>query len=389
MQDIGDNKLANQKILFALELMNRFDKELQPLDKAHALKKIAVVLKDFGQTEGSEKVLLQVYDITNKITANENNTVIENKVHFLSDVSTIYALLGHENRAVVIVMQAIEISKTIQDKKIKSRQVFSEGQASIANALATLGKYTLALKFANKINNVYYKNKALMKIADSYEKSNQFKEVVETIRLIENKTDQLDELVAFLANNIDQDEKKATQTLIKLTKVYKNVKERSEALVKATRVLIQSNKTTSAKTLLTEANKIAKNIKNAETKAQVFTKIAREYLKLNQTKQIEPLLLQAFESAKSIDKVADKDTAIKNIAVQYAEAGQFNQALQMVSNINDAGDKIKVLQEVAKQYAKTEQKLDKADNLILREIVHSLVSIKQFWQQRLIKAEEL
>ena len=123
---------------------------------------------------------------------------------------------------------------------------------------------------------------------------------------------------------------------------------------------------------------VTKTIENASFKVWALAEIAGKYTEAGQNEQAAQLLSQALQSAETIEIAPFKAWALADIAGKYAEAGQFSQALQTAKTIEDAYVKAGVLVEIAVKYAEAEEQSSEKDRSILRDITHTTHPMSQF-----------
>jgi len=131
------------------------------------------------------------------------------------------------------------------------------------------------------------------------------------------------------------------------------------------------------------SSSIAVNLMSGQTKISGFTlsefRKLKSSLKALAEAEQNPFLC-ALIVAKKIKDARSKALVLAEIAGKYAEAGQFTQALQTVKTIGNAALKARALAVIAVKYADAGQQLSKKDMVVLRDIVHTIIPMRQYWK---------
>ncbi len=109
--------------------------------------------------------------------------------------------------------------------------------------------------------------------------------------------------------------------------------------------------------LLPQALATSKFIQGNEFKTKALTPIAQEYLGFKQTAQAESILNQSLQFARRIEtkNPLRQIWVLEPIAITYAQLGKTESALQIVPGISQTYSRSRILFEVVKQLAKTNQ----------------------------------
>ena len=98
----------------------------------------------------------------------------------------------------------------------------------------------------------------------------------------------------------------------------------------------QAGQTEKATQILFQALETANTIEGANSKARVLADIAGKYADAGQPEKATQILSQALETAKTIKDADSKVWVLADIAGKYADAGQFNKALEIAKTFKDA-----------------------------------------------------
>lgn len=286
--------------------------------KQETLANIARLYVEAGRLE-------QALQVVNNLDRNDKKTnpltqiaIILNKNNILADIASKYAASGQKVKAAAVLAPLLENAEKVQVPKKQDLEL-NRLVMNYANA----GLFEQALQIAQKIHNNDDKLNAILRVASSYVKFNQY--------------DQAFQLLKRLSGDNDSALKIQSLSLLKPIALYYEKTGHSEQL-----------------------NATMSLIKDDTLKAGVLGEIASYYVASQQKDKAAQILTQALTHTQKIqDNDFFKAFILSTLAVQYAALGEDNQARAIANTINPESSKdVKaiVLADIAKQYIANGQK---------------------------------
>ncbi|MBD2185059.1 hypothetical protein H6S82_05740 [Planktothrix sp. FACHB-1355] len=284
-------------------------------DKLAMLTSISVDSADLEQFELVDRALTQAM----QILFNLNDC--REKVLYLAEIAEGYSLIGYRDRAIQILMQALDAIKNIQEENTEDRAYML---AKIADGFALAGQPDYALQIAETIENtepaLYWKVDALDKIAGAYVEAGQ----------IERANAALFE--AFeLANSMPNPNQQKAYSLIQM----------AEKSVKSSRIDRVAE-------LLSQAFEITQSLKHSKEKYETQLSIVFWYKEA-------VLYDRALEIAIHIEDRSSRNKALNLLASSYIDAGKLEDAVQLLETIDDPVYRCEPYSKIAAKHTKSGQ----------------------------------
>jgi predicted negative regulator of RcsB-dependent stress response len=325
--------------------------------KSESLERTAVKYAEAGQFDQA----LQIANTINRACY---------KASALAEIASNYAKVSQMDKASEILFQAFEAAKQEDNSAIAN-----DNLTEIAVKYAEIGQYGQALQVANTIGSTRLKAEALGGIA---------------------------------ANMKPEQTEKSADILSKSLQEAKKIEDAKLQAVTSGRIAIKFAQTGQ----YDQALQIANTIKKPVYKAGILTKVASNYAQAGQKDKAADILYQASEAAVEADsdlsiflsgtmiasnyiKIGQKDRAcfilskvlpladamsnedlknamLANTVAKYAQAGQYNQALQIAKEITIPASKADAFVSIIINYAQDGQKEGDEQSSILNEITKEL-----------------
>ncbi|NEQ24373.1 MAG: hypothetical protein F6K28_35705, partial [Microcoleus sp. SIO2G3] len=292
--DIEQRNFALQRIALGYAKAGQFDKAIQTAEmvnnagstyfyQARTLAAIANEYLKTGQTNRANELYTQAIQVANSLE------IPSNKAEALAAIALEYTLSGQQDKASLLLSQALQVAQTQQDNSYILQ--------AIADEYIKAQQYDVAFKVAQAMR-------------DSYEKTNKLQEIVSKYL----ETGRYDDARQFV-------------------NIYEAPAEKVGLLLAIANKYIQTGQTTKANEVLAQAFQIAKTIEGPESNILVF-KVETD----SQGNRI---------SATEVDDPADRGSLLEEIAVKYAQAGQYNQALQVAQALESTATRNQLNQRLA------------------------------------------
>ncbi len=370
------------------------------LSKAWALAEIAGKYIQMGQKDNASEILSHALGIAETIDsadakvlavaiiavkyaeadqcqkALEVSGTIENVRHLkpwaLASIASQYAKAGPNDNASETFSQAIEIAKTIRNPAWKGRAL-----AEIAAKYAEVEQYDRGLEIGKTIERADWRAKALAEIAGKYAGASQkdnAPEILAQALQVAKKVDDDDQKVWVLTEIAGKyaqagQKDKASEILSLALEVAKAMQDgenadwdKVRALTEIAGVYAEAGQKDKATEILSLALEITETIENPHSKNFALHPIPGKYAEAGEYEQ-------ALQVAKKINVSYFRDFALVQIADEYIEVGQYEQALKVAKTIGISDNKARALFKIAYKYAETEEEVDDKTRSILHEII--------------------
>ncbi len=292
--DIGSRNVALQRIALSYAKAQQFDKAIQTAQMVenygstyfYQPRTLAAIANEFlktGQTNRATELYTQAIQVANSLE------IKSNKAEALAAVAVEYTLSGQQDKASALLSQALQVAQTQEDNSYILQ--------AIADEYIKAQQYDVAFKIAQAMRDGYEKTNKLQEIASKYLETGRYDDVLQFINIYEAPAEKVGLLLA-IANKY-----------------------------------IQTGQTTKATEVLAQAFQIAKTIEGPESNILVF-KVETD----SQGNRI---------SATEVDDPADRGSFLEEIAVKYAQAGQYNQALQVAQALESTATRNQLNQRLA------------------------------------------
>jgi tetratricopeptide (TPR) repeat protein len=263
--------------------------------------------------------------------------------------------------------RAFKLIETIEGANEKN-----EALEELAKQYAGTGNYDKAFQIAKSIKGINYQDSAVLSIVEKYVESAQYEQAFEIAKRARRKDFKLDLLMAIAEASVQiKEESQVSEILsqlLQLSEEFKNSNaEKNSLLIKIVEHYIRIGQSGKASEILSQALLETKTIKSPGWKVFALTDIAIKYAELRQETKSFTLLAHAIKIVKSDEAILSKANTLSQIASALTEAGQCEQALQIIDRIEisdnfswsrqgAAMSKCMALFAVAKKYAEINQK---------------------------------
>lgn len=275
--------------------------------------------------------------------------------------------------------QALKLIETI--KRADERNFALE---DLAKKYAEAGQYDQALQTAKLIKKICLRHSAVKKVVEKYVESGQYDQALQIAKRA-RKNDFKAEFLLTVANGLTNAEM-SSQVAALLSKllhlspsVENTIAYRNLLLIKIAEQYLRVKQSDKAAEVLSQALEETSAIEVTAAKAYALTDIAIKYAELGQTPTARTVLSQALQIVENNEPIPGttisyKADALSGIASKLAEAGQCEQALQIIEKIeisddfslskhDSARNKCIALTNVAEKYVELNQK-DKAAEVL-------------------------
>mgnify|MGYP000742916602 CR=1 FL=1 len=274
------------------------------------------------------------------------------RVSALTEIALTYAKSGMGRKASEILSQALKVAKTemVDNLVFKSK---SRAFANIATKYTEVDQFDRALRVARAIKDPDYKSDALANIAVKYAEAGQFDQALKIVRAIKDCDKKFSALADIACRYAEAGQ---YDRALEVARTIKDPDYKSDALANIAVKCAQAGMSTQASEILSQAFELAKTTSELDA----LTNIAVKYAEIGMSEKASAILSEAIELAKDeavtaaalFPKLALHWLTIKlaEIAKKYAEAGQFNQALELTRGVEDAYYKSQALVYIASKY---------------------------------------
>ncbi|MDF0552841.1 hypothetical protein [Kamptonema sp. UHCC 0994] len=353
------------------------------------LAEVACACANAGQFEFA----IQALQLAESIGFSKESLAGALKLQALSGIAVKYAEIGEYNLAIQTLEKidaigwisstlkniACKLAKTGQyDRAFKLIETIeranekNEALEELAKQYAETGHYDKALQITKSIKIIDYQDSAFLKIVQKYVESGHYKQAFQIAKRKRRKDFKLDLLIAIVESSGKiKEESQVSETLSQLLQLSADFKnsnaEKNSLLIKIVEHYIRIGQNDKASEVLSQALLETKTIKSPGWKVLALTDIAIKYAVFRQETKSLALLAQAIEIVESDEAILSKATTLGLIASALTEAGQCEQALQIIDRIEISErfswsrqgaeiSKCMALFSVARKYAELNQK---------------------------------
>ncbi len=289
---------------------------------------------ELNQKDFAKPILIKSLENINSIGVNpdfEGNSYDENdeKAYKLRDLAVLYYQIGEKSKAIEIMNNAIQASKTIQGA-CDQYTYRDKALEDLALDFINFGEYDLCIKTI-KLTSKYMADGALSKIVDYYLEKNDINTAKKTVELIKNESNKEQALINISLKDVNL---KNIETYIDLIRSFKddNVKCLGLAELAVRYFIIKGDGNKITSDLLNESIEIAKKNKNNYQRDDFLAEIAGHYAEVKQFEKGKSLAL-------SIKWSIDKAKGLMNIAILYGKIHHPNDANNLLDQAWDITNK--------------------------------------------------
>ena len=273
------------------------------------------------------------------------------KTRALAQIGNYYATLGQVSQARSVLSQAVRSAASIQGAQFKTSVLTPIAQGYVAARQPDTAEKILSqsLQEAQRIESPlpFRKADALQQIAVTYAKAGNYDRAIPIAQSIAN-TDY-------------------------------SVYYKAQALAGIASEYVQDGQ-------LEPALQIAQTINAADTKAKAMAAIAAGYANKKQPEKASQVFSQALAVAQAADNPnISKPGLLADVALEYAKAGQLDAPLAVVQKLEDAFIKAKSLAAIALLYSQAGQQ--QQANQLLSQAIESVNEIKEDYQKSEVRQE--
>ncbi len=294
---IDERNAAFQKIALSYASAGQYDKAIQVTQaienygssytyRARTLGAIANQLGKAGQAQRATEVFSQAVQVANSLEFPSN------RAEALGAVALEYALGGQQNKASETLSQALQLAQTIEDVSSNSYTL-----RTIADQYIFAQRYDLAFRVAQAMKEPSERSFKLQEISDKFIEGGQYDTALQVANILETPSEKAKLLIAIAGK------------------------------------YIQTGQKNKAIEILAQAFQVARTIEGPESKVIVVkTDYDGEGNIIGQTK---------------VDDAYDRASSLEEIALKYAQAGQYNQAVQVAQVIENVSTRNQLNQRLA------------------------------------------
>lgn len=351
---------------------------------------IAIDHAQSAQTERALEILEQVVRITNAQSGNRRGQL-------LAGLASVFAGVGNKERALQLLNEAFELSKTLDDRVDKAVAL-----EEIVKRYAAVGQVELATRIAGLMEKGPFKDHALIAIAKKYAAAGQIERALKMNDEVET-TNFKPDILTFVAKEYLQrgEKQKASLLLRRAVSVAgkitaENLKQfalsdaallfaeagqfdealrilrgtdaqgpRLRLLTQLAPLFSQGGRIQSAQKLLSEAYQLAGFSKGSDYQARDIWEVAEAYAAIGKKERAVQLLTEAAAVLESLKDRTNKGSIFGDIAVSYLKLGEDTRALQTTERMDaDSPAKRLTLLEIASKLGGAEQLMRKRERIV-------------------------
>src|ERR1044071_814566 len=363
----ADNSLFAQ----ALEMARSIE---DPLLKATALTELAARNLRQGMRDESAELLLEATRATKGID------LVEDRVHILVEIASLYQENGQEEDAFEILSRASQLAVEFDDASDRSVAQDSRKDqmlATVAAGFARLQRYHQAEPLLEKLEDPFQFSEATANVALEYHKAGQSDQA---LNLLTEALEVAKGEEVYGEHGLTMRE----NSLAKLADAYSTINHYEEALQIAESIsslnLRHSALKEVAKTGVRAGNhdivfRVAELAWEPYAKVLYHLEITDALVESGQTELADRTLSLAFETAETLERAVEKSLALMEIALRYAQREQtakaaelLFQALKTAALIGDEYHKARALIALDDRYRKVELEPGEREQRVLQEI---------------------
>lgn len=314
---------------------------------------LASVFANIGKSERA----LQLLDEAFELSRTRNNKTDYSNVTVLEEIAKRYVAAGQLDRAT-------RIAALIEQGPVKDHALIA-----IAKKNAEIGRFDIALRLQNEVETVNFKPDILTFVAKQYLKQGQKEKAAALLRkalsasggiTVENLKQLARHDVAILLAEAGQ-----INEALQVVKKTDASLPRLRLLAQMSPVLARAGRLQLAEKMLSEAYELNRSSKGWYFQAHEICEVARAYAALGRKERATQLLSEAIGVLEALDDRSNNDSALVEVAESYLDLGDYDKALQTVERIGDATRaKVMTLLMIAARCAGADQLMDSKDRIV-------------------------